>query len=153
MAAPAHEGAELAGDLLGQLAGRGEHERGGAAPLRRTQPMDERQAEGERLARAGGSAAGDVAPGEGVGDDGGLDGERFGDRGGVEARAQIRGHAEVGEPRGGGGHDGTFCCSTAHSAGTTERLRAGSGAVGGGHPTVRNSRSLGPDGTSGTEAG
>ena len=104
VAALAHERAQLAGDLLGQLPGRGEHEGGGTATLRRTQPGDERQAEGERLARAGGRAAGDVAAGEGVGDDGGLDRDRFGDRGGVEARAQIRGHAEVGEPRGSGGH-------------------------------------------------
>ena len=47
-----------------------------------------------------GRAAGDVAPGEGVGDHGGLDGERFGDPGGGEARGQIVGHAERAECRG-----------------------------------------------------
>jgi len=69
------DGVQFGADLLGELAGGGEHQGAGAPrrpPLHRG---DEGDPEGEGLARAGGSAAADVAAGEGVGDGGGLDGK------------------------------------------------------------------------------
>src|SRR5438874_2444288 len=47
-------------------------------------PLDDRQPEGERLARSGRRLAEDVAAGDGVGDDEGLDTERCGDAASVE---------------------------------------------------------------------
>ena len=101
VAAQPGERTDLGGDLLGELTGRGQDERRRAPALGRREAGDQRDAEGQRLAGAGGGAAGDVAPGEGVGDDGGLDGERFDDPGRVQASGQIVGHAERAER---GGH-------------------------------------------------
>ena len=85
------------GDLLGELTGRGQHERGGALRLGVGQAGDQRQPEGERLAGAGRGAAGDVAAGEGVGDDGGLDGERIAHSLALQALQDARGQAQLGK--------------------------------------------------------
>ena len=65
-------------DLAGELARRGEHERGGAL-VARAQALEDRQDEGERLAGAGGRLGEDVVALQRVGDDELLDGEGFGD--------------------------------------------------------------------------
>ena len=88
--------ADLRADLRCQLARRCEHQRRllGAVGV---EPIDKRDAEGERLARSGRRLREDVAAGEHVGDDEPLDGERLADaavRQGVDHR---RGHAEIGE--------------------------------------------------------
>ena len=67
---------QLLGDLQRELARRDEDERRGRLLVGR-EPLDERQPEGERLARAGRRLAEDVAAGERVGDDEGLDAERL----------------------------------------------------------------------------
>ena len=86
----------LLDDLGRELAGRGEHERRGTQ-VGGLDAVDERHAEGERLARPGGRADEDVVAGEDVGDDEALDGERLGDAAlGERARNGI-GHAEIGE--------------------------------------------------------
>ena len=106
---------------------------GGAAPA---QVGDEGDAEGERLAGAGRGAAGDVAPGEGVGDDGGLDRERFGDPGASRRAHKIRARRARRTPGKRWSCGGDFLLSRQRTwAGTTERLRAASGAVGTAHPT------------------
>jgi hypothetical protein len=69
------ERGELGHDLLGEFTGGSEHECDGALRACIGEPGDERQPETEGLAGAGRRAAGNVAAGEGVGDDGGLDGE------------------------------------------------------------------------------
>ncbi len=89
---------ELTCDLVGELPRRCQHEGGGPPTRRGSQADDDGDAEAEGLAGARRGPAGDVPPGERVGDDGGLDRERSGDAGGIEARAQIGGHAERGEP-------------------------------------------------------
>jgi hypothetical protein len=88
-------------DLLGELAGRHQDQAAGGAPqpLAADQAGQHRQAEGQRLARAGGAAAEHVAAGQRVGDGAGLDGE-----GGGHAAAGQRGdqpvrQAERGEGR------------------------------------------------------
>src|SRR3954471_19585960 len=95
--------------LVGQLAGRHEHERAGAlrgpAAVGGREPGDQRQAEREGLARASAPAAEDVAPGEAVGQRGDLDGQRRGDAGGGQHLGQRGGDAE-GVERGVGRHDG-----------------------------------------------
>ncbi len=97
---------ERVADLLRQLAGRDEHEAAGArgcgAPA--GEAGEQRQAEGEGLARAGLAAAEHVAAGEGVGDGGGLDRERRGDAAAVERGDTRLGQAELGE----GGHPRAF---------------------------------------------
>ena len=93
----AGEEPQLAGDLAGELAGRHEHERGGAVGAGPLAAGDDREAEGERLARAGRRLAGDVAPGEGVGERRGLDGERRVDAAGGEIRHGVGRDAEIGE--------------------------------------------------------
>ena len=65
---------QLLDDLAGELARRGEHERGRAAAVG-VDAVDHRHAEGERLARARGGLGEHVATGEHVGDDELLDGE------------------------------------------------------------------------------
>src|SRR5205085_10609912 len=65
-------------DLCGELAGRRQHERGRTLVLG-GDPLDERDPEGERLARAGRRLGDDISPGHRVADDGTLDGERGGD--------------------------------------------------------------------------
>ncbi len=67
---------ELVADLGGQLTGRDEHQRLGPLGRRVGDAGGERQAEGQRLAGAGGGPPAHVAPGEGVGQRGHLDGER-----------------------------------------------------------------------------
>ena len=64
-------------DLAGELARRGEHERGGPRVVRR-QALEDRQDEGERLAGAGGRLGEDVVALQRVGDDELLDGEGLG---------------------------------------------------------------------------
>ena len=75
----------------------------GPAGRRLLDAGEEREAEGDGLAGAGGRLAADVAAGEGVGEGGGLDRERLGDAELGQAGAQGGGHAEGGE---GGGHGG-----------------------------------------------
>ena len=72
---------QLAGDLLGELTGRCQHERRRTPAATALEIGHDRDAEGEGLARAGRGATGDVTPGEGIGDDGGLDRERVDDPG------------------------------------------------------------------------
>ena len=67
--------AQIGGDLGGELAGRGEDQRGGARPVG-GDSIDQRDAEGERLARPGGRAGEHVAPGEDITDDQALNRER-----------------------------------------------------------------------------
>ena len=71
--------------------------------LRAGQVGDHRQAEAERLARAGLAAAQHVPTREGVGDGGGLDRERLGDAAGLQRRDERLGQAEVAEAAGGRG--------------------------------------------------
>jgi hypothetical protein len=75
-------------DLAGKLAGRHEHHppwtTGAGMPV--GQPGGQRNAEPQRLARAGPAPAEDVGAGQGVGHDGSLDGERP-----VDARRGQRG--------------------------------------------------------------
>ncbi len=75
MAGGLGEGGELGHDLLGELTGGSEHQRHGALRAGVDEPGDEWEPETKGLAGAGGSAAGDVAAGHRVGDDGGLDRE------------------------------------------------------------------------------
>ena len=100
LGAPA-QGLQLLLHLRGELTGRHEHEALGTARGGLLDAGEQREAEGDGLAGAGGRLAADVAAGEAVGERGGLDGEGFGDAELVEARAQVGGHAEGGE---GGGH-------------------------------------------------
>ena len=70
--------ADVFDDLTGELAGRGEDQGADAALLGR-EPLDHRDAEGERLAGAGRRLDEQVVPGERVADDQLLDGEGMGD--------------------------------------------------------------------------
>ena len=83
--------------LLGELAGRHEHERGGVAGLGGRRGLQHRQAERERLARAGAGLAAHVAAGERVGDGGLLDGERVVDALGREGVDELGPQAEISE--------------------------------------------------------
>ncbi len=88
--------------LLGQLTGRHEDQaaRGAAAVLHvRADAGQQRQAEGEGLARAGGGLAEHVAAGEGVRQRGGLDGERVADAAPLEGGHQLLGQAQLTERR------------------------------------------------------
>ena len=69
---------ELVDDLARQLAGRRQDE-GGEAACAGLDQVDQRDAEGERLARAGRRLDEQVVAGERVADDQLLDGERLGD--------------------------------------------------------------------------
>ena len=120
LGAPA-QGHELLLHLRGELTGGHEHEALGPAGRGLLDAGEQREAEGDGLAGAGGRLAADVAAGEGVGERGGLDGERLGDAEDVEALAQAGGHAEVGE---GGGHGGGFSCI--EGAGTRAHSKGGS---------------------------
>ncbi len=88
--------AQLLDDLTGQLARRHEHECGGAR-VGGLDAVDERHAEGERLARAGGRLDEHVAPGEHVGDDERLHGEGLFDPSLGEGGDHGARGAEVGE--------------------------------------------------------
>jgi hypothetical protein len=86
----------LLDDLRGELSRGGEDERGGA-PVGRLEAVDDRHAEGERLARARRGAGEDVMAGEHVDDDALLDGEGLGDAAVCERAHHRCGHAEIGE--------------------------------------------------------
>ena len=83
--------------LEGQLARRHQDEAGRSVGLGLRDPLDERDAEGEGLARPGRGAAAEVAPGERVRESGGLDGERLLDAGVLEHADEVVGYAERGE--------------------------------------------------------
>ena len=87
---------DLVDDLGRELARRREDQRRGARAVG-LDAVDDRHAEGERLARARGALGEDVTPGEDVGDDEVLDGERRGDPALLQSRADRGGHAEIGE--------------------------------------------------------
>ena len=87
---------KLVDDLSGELARRREDERR-RAPLRVGEPVDNRQAEGERLARAGRRLDEHVAPMQHVGYDEALDGEGLGDAPAGECVDNRSRHAEIGE--------------------------------------------------------
>ena len=137
---------ELVVDLLRELAGRHEHERAGGAAgaAAADEAGQQRQAEGERLARAGLAAAEDVPAGEGVGQRPDLDGERRG-----HAAALQRGHqASAGRPS--WAKVGTTSGArrrrlAAASSGEVERRRAGGRARGAARRTWRP-RTGRPDG-------
>ena len=63
---------ELLGDLRGELAGGDHHDRLGSGG-RTLEPLDDRDGEGEGLARAGTALGEDIVPRNGVGDHPGLD--------------------------------------------------------------------------------
>ena len=84
--AVAGEGCDGVGDLLGQLARRGEHERSRSTATRRGQVQHQRQPEGQRLAGTGRRTPGHVTAGQHVGDDSRLDGRRLQDPGSPQAR-------------------------------------------------------------------
>jgi hypothetical protein len=73
-----HDGLQLVDDLAGELARRGEHERGRPACVG-GDPVGDRHAEGERLAGPGRGLGEDVAAGEDVGDDEPLNREGCGE--------------------------------------------------------------------------
>ena len=111
-------GQQGGGDLTGELTRRREHQRGRTTALRRGQPSDERQPERQRLAGAGRGTAGDIAAGERVGENGGLDGRRGGDADLIENGAQVGGNAERAEIRRGRGHWGeTASCGSTSAFG------------------------------------
>jgi hypothetical protein len=86
----------LLDDLRRELAGGGEDERRGALG-RRLDAVDERHAEGERLAGPRGGRDEDVVAGEDVGDHQALDCERLMDAALGECARDGIGHAEIGE--------------------------------------------------------
>jgi hypothetical protein len=88
-------------DLDSELAGGHERDGRGAPGLGLLELLDDRDAEGERLARPGLCLAADVAAGEAVGDRHGLDGEGGGDAALGERVADVGRDAERRE---GGGH-------------------------------------------------
>ena len=88
---------ELVADLSGQLAGGDEHEPARPPRAASTHFGDERYPEGNGLARARRGPAADVAPGEGVGDGGGLDREGLDDAPAGEAVDDVTRDAERGE--------------------------------------------------------
>ncbi len=94
---------ELALDLGRELTGRCEHQAARLLGLGPADPVDERDAEGDGLAGAGGGAPADVATGEQVGNRQGLDGKRLGDAAMGEHVDEIGGNAEISEA----GHDET----------------------------------------------
>ena len=97
------EGQELLADLLGQLAGGRQDERGRPTGLGLGRVGEGGDAEGQGLARARGRPAADVAAGEGIGDGGRLDGEGGGHAALGEGGGEVVGHAEISEE---GGRDG-----------------------------------------------
>ena len=88
-------------DLLGELTGRHEDERAGAVRGARAagEAGEQRQAEGERLARAGLAAAEDVLAGQRVGQRPDLDGERGGHAAPLERGHEALGQAQLAEGR------------------------------------------------------
>ena len=97
------QGLEHLADLDGQLTGGDEHQGPGPARLGgpgRHGALEQRDAEGQGLARAGLGLAADVAPGQGVGHGHGLDGEGGGDPLGGQGLDQGGVDAEGGEGAG-----------------------------------------------------
>ena len=94
--AGARQRAQLLDDLGGQLARGGEHERRRAARVGR-EAVDQRYAEGERLAGAGRRLGEHVAAGEHVGDDELLDREGVVHAALAQGAGDRTGHAEIGE--------------------------------------------------------
>jgi hypothetical protein len=90
--------AQLVGDLGGEFPRGREHERGRTARLG-GDPVDERDPEGEGLARSGGRAHEHVTTGEHVADGEALDRERLGDARAREGVDDGAGHAEIGKGR------------------------------------------------------
>ncbi len=88
--------AQLGHDLLGQLAGGGEHEGGRPGAVAR-RAIDERDPERQGLAGPGRGLGQQVAAGQPVGDGQTLDGERCGDAAGGEGVDHGAGDAELGE--------------------------------------------------------
>ena len=96
---------EVVVHLLGQLAGRHEDEAARGAPAVLDLGADageQRQAEGQRLARTGRGLAQHVPAGEGVREGGGLDGERAVDAAPLECGHERLGQAQLVERRAGG---------------------------------------------------
>src|SRR3954451_20115976 len=106
------DGSDLGDDLTGELAGGREDEREGPA-ARGGRAVDQRDAEGQRLARAGGGLDEHVAAGEHVGDDEPLHGEGRGDPALAQRADRGLGHAEIGE---GGGHSGELLLAAGEAA-------------------------------------
>ena len=96
LAGPAEPG-ELTAHLRGELTGGNEDEAQRPARVRAAEPRDHRDAEGQRLARAGVGLARHVSAGHPVGDGHGLDRERGFDAPGVQRADDVVGHAEIGE--------------------------------------------------------
>ena len=90
------DGAQLIDDLAGQLAGGGE-DQGRAWPGARLDALDQRDAEGERLARAGRGLDEQVVAGERVAETIRLDGEGLGDVAARERADHRFGDAEIGK--------------------------------------------------------
>ncbi len=95
--ARATEPLELTAHLRGQLAGGHEDQTARLARLGLLDQDRERHAERDRLARARGGAAAEVASRERVGDGHFLDGERGLDAARVKGADDVGGHAEIGE--------------------------------------------------------
>ena len=96
----AGQGLDDLGDLEGELTGGGQDQADGVAGaglVLLSQALDQREAEGQGLARAGTATAEHVAPGEGVGQGSGLDGEGRGEASRVEVGGEVGVHAEGGE--------------------------------------------------------
>jgi hypothetical protein len=90
------DGAQLLDDLARQLPGGGEDE-SPRVPCVGLDPLDQRNAEGERLARAGRRLDEQIVAGERVAQDQALDGERLGDVAARERADDRRGDAEIGK--------------------------------------------------------
>ena len=95
------EGSQLGSDLVGELAGGGQHERRRPVGPSSDGIGHERDPEGQGLARSGGSPAANVVAGHGVGHRGCLDVEGLGDAALLKGAAYGFGHAQSGEV---GGH-------------------------------------------------
>jgi hypothetical protein len=87
---------QLVDDLARQLAGRGEDEGGGVLGAA-LDPLDQRDAEGERLARAGWRLYEQIVAGQRIADDQLLDGEGGGDVAARERTDDRFGDAEIGK--------------------------------------------------------
>ena len=115
---------ELLGHLERELAGGREHERGRGRLAGRDE-LDDRQREGERLARAGRRLAEDVAALERVRDDEGLDTKRLDNAAGGERLLDLRAHAERAKRLGHTGFDSFDSdsrCRPETAEGGTEKL-------------------------------
>ena len=96
----AGQGLNDLGDLEGELTGGGQDQANGvtgAGLVLLRQALDQGQGEGQGLTAAGTSTSQDVAPGEGVGQGGGLDREGGGEAAGRQGGAEVGVHAQVGK--------------------------------------------------------